>query len=78
MPHTPAKQVGLRGTYRDAWGHIILGDIIVALNGHPVDTYDAMYNLLTEVKIGEFINLTILRDGKQRHYKMKTIDIAGY
>jgi S1-C subfamily serine protease len=78
IPNTPAALVGLRGTGRDAWGRVSLGDIIVALNGHPVSNYGALYNLLTKVKIGEQITLTIVRNGQRKNYTMKTIDIAAY
>ena len=78
LPHTPAAFARLRGTQRDGWGHIILGDIIVALNGHPVENYGEMYNFLTDINIGEKINLTLVRNGKSIHSTMKTIDIAGY
>ncbi len=79
MPHTPAAQAGLHGTYRNGWGHISsLGDVIVALNGHPVSNYGALYNLLTDVNIGEKITVTVLRNGKRMNFSMKTIDIAAY
>ncbi|KTD22440.1 S1C family serine protease [Legionella londiniensis] len=78
LPNTPAAHAGLRGTYRDQWGRIHLGDIIVALNGHPVANYDILYNYLTEISIGQEITVTVLRNGKQINYKMKTIDIAAY
>lgn len=79
MPHTPAAQAGLRGTSKNGWGHISsIGDVIVALNGHPVSNYGALYNLLTEVKIGERITVTVLRNGKRMNFSMKTIDIAAY
>jgi len=79
MPHTPAAAVGLRGTQRNTWRQIAsLGDVIVALNGHPVASYGELYNLLTEVKIGEKITLTVIRNGKRKNFSMKTIDIAAY
>lgn len=78
IPKTPAALAGLRGTGRDHLGRIHLGDIIVALNGHPVKNYDALYNLFTDIKVGEKITLTTLRDGKRINHKMKTIDIAAY
>lgn len=74
---TPASHAGLRGTYRDNRGHISLGDIIVALNGHPVKNYDALYNLLTDIKVSDQVTVSVLRHGKLLNYKMKTIDIAG-
>ena len=78
IPHTPAALAGLHGTQRDGWGRLHLGDIIIALNGHPVTTYDTLYNLLTDIKIGSHITITVLREGKQINYKLKTIDIAAY
>lgn len=78
LPNTPAAHAGLRGTSRDRWGHIRLGDVIVALNGHPIENYDGLYNLLSKLKIGEEITLSVVRNGKQINHKMKTIDIAAY
>lgn len=77
VPHTPADKVKLHGTYRDSWGRVVLGDIIVAVNAHPVSSYDTLYNLLTEIKVGEEITLSIQRGNKQMDVKMRTIDIAA-
>lgn len=77
LPNTPAAKVHLQGTHRDAWGRTVLGDVIVALNGHAVNNYDALYNLLTEIKVGEKVTVSIQRSGKQVDLAMKTIDIAG-
>jgi S1-C subfamily serine protease len=78
LPHTPAEAAQLRGTVRDGWGHIHLGDVILAINGHPVKNYDAFYNILVDIKVGEPVTLTILRNGKKLNYHLKTIDIAAY
>ncbi len=78
LPNTPAAHAKLRGTLRDSWGRIHLGDVIVAINGHPVKNYDAFYNILVDIKVGNQITLTVLRHGKELHFKMKTIDIAAY
>ena len=79
LPNTPAAKAGLRGTHREYnWGRISLGDIIVALNGHPVENYDQLYNLLTEIRIGEQVTVTLIRDGKRINRTMKTIDISAY
>lgn len=78
LPKSPAAVAGLHGTFRDGYGRIILGDVIVALNGHPVKDYDSLYQLLTEIKVGQEVTLTIERHGKPLNFKMKTIDIAAY
>jgi S1-C subfamily serine protease len=77
LPNTPASRLNLRGTGRDPWGHIIMGDVITALNAHPVPNYDALYHLLTEIKVGEEVTLSIQRGKKLMNVKMKTIDIAA-
>jgi len=78
LPHSPAAIVGLQGTYRDKWGRMVLGDVITGLNGHPISNYDQLYNLLSDIKVGEGVTLTVDRHGKPISYKMKTIDIASY
>ncbi len=77
VPNTPAAQAKLIPTQRDAWGRVKLGDIIVAVNGHAISDYDALYNMLTEIKVGEQITLSIQRANKQIDVHMKTIDIAS-
>lgn len=77
LPNTPAAKVKLRGTHRDPWGRIVLGDVIVAINAHPVKDYDGLYNLLTDIKIGERVTVSIQRGNKQMDVTLKTIDIAA-
>jgi S1-C subfamily serine protease len=77
LPNSPARQLKLHGTHRDAWGHVVLGDIIVAINAHPVANYDVLYHLISEIKVGEKITVSIQRGNKQMDVTMKTIDIAG-
>lgn len=77
LPRTPASQAHLQGTHRDPWGRTVIGDVIVALNGHSVNNYDELYNLLTDIKVGEKITVSVQRGNKQMDVAMKTIDIAG-
>jgi len=77
IPNSPAAKAGLRGTYRDAYGHLHLGDVITAINGQPTNNYDVFYNLLTNIKVGEKIQATVVRQGKTFHVAMRTIDIAA-
>jgi S1-C subfamily serine protease len=77
IPNTPAQQMHLHGTHRDAWGRIVLGDVIIAINAHPVPNYDVLYNMLTEIKVGEQVTVSIQRGNKQMDVKLKTIDIAA-
>jgi S1-C subfamily serine protease len=77
LPNTPASDAKLKPTVRDNWGRIHLGDVIIAINGHPVADYDALYNILCDIQIGDQITLTVQRDNVKIYHRMKTIDIAG-
>ena len=78
LPKTPAARAGLRGSLRDAWGRIHLGDVITAVNGHPIHQYDDLYTLLDQMNVGDEVTVTIDREGKLIDHRMKTIDIAAY
>lgn len=77
LKNTPALAAGLRKTHRSNMGRMILGDVIVGVNGHPVQNYDALYNLLNGMKVGENITLTVVRDGQRIYHRIKTIDVAA-
>jgi S1-C subfamily serine protease len=47
---SPARRAGLRG-----------GDVIVALEGHPVAGVDDLHRVLTDVRVGVSCSLTVLR-----------------
>ncbi len=64
-PNTTAEKAGLRGTQRNEQGKIVLGDVITAVDGQPVHTTDDFYRLLGQRKIGDTVQLTILREGKK-------------
>ena len=61
---TGAEKAGLRGTRRDESGDIRIGDVILAVGGKDVKTYDDLATALEKMKPGETARLKILRDGK--------------
>ena len=63
-PGGPADRAGLRGTTQGLLGQ--RGDVIIALDGEPVDTGDDLFRLLGRHKAGEEVRLEILRDGQIR------------
>lgn len=58
----PADKAGLRATTQ-YMGEIILGDIIVAIAGSKVDSYDAIRTELERFKVGDEVTVTVVRDG---------------
>ena len=64
-PNTTAEKAGLRGTRRNDQGKIVLGDVITAVDGEPVRTTDDLFRVIDQHKVGDTVQLTILREGKK-------------
>ena len=56
-----ADSAGLHGTYRSAEG-IILGDIIVGVDGQSILDTDDLLNAFERHKVGDMVDLDIIRD----------------
>ncbi len=62
LPRSAAARAGLRGTTRRR-GELVLGDLVVGVNGSPVATYDELRNELERHEVGETVRLDVVRDG---------------
>jgi len=65
---SPAERAGLRGaTGEERWGRVLVqtgGDVIVAVNGRPVDSADALIAELAIIPSGQAATLEVLRGGE--------------
>jgi len=72
---SPAWRAGLRGARR--WVIVgnyeigIGGDLIMAIDGQPLDTQDALRRILRRHRPGDVVELTIFRDGRTRKVKVE-------
>jgi S1-C subfamily serine protease len=66
LPDSPAAKAELRGTERDEDGRLILGDLIVAVDGKPVSKANDLFALLEKHKVGESVTLEVVRDKEKR------------
>ncbi|XVE67927.1 hypothetical protein DITRI_Ditri09bG0027100 [Diplodiscus trichospermus] len=57
----PAGKAGLQPTKRDAYGRLILGDIITSVNGKKVTNGSDLYRILDQCKVGDQIIVEVLR-----------------
>lgn len=57
----------MKGTSRDSEGRLILGDIIVSANSKPVKTATDLYRALDKCKVGQAIDLELLRPDSKEH-----------
>jgi S1-C subfamily serine protease len=65
-PGGPAEQAGLRGTRESATGAIALGDILVRVDGRPVESVEDLLTILDHHKVGETVTVEFLRDGRRQ------------
>lgn len=66
-----ADEAGLRGRQTARDGSPNLGDIITEINGKPVGTDEELGRLLDRFKVGEEVEVTFLRDGRQRKTRLR-------
>lgn len=71
--NSPAEKSGLKGTSRDRFGRLLLGDIIVSIDGESIRNYDDMYNAFDEKKPGDTVDIVYLREGEENSV---TIDVV--
>jgi hypothetical protein len=50
---------GLQSTKRDAYGRLILGDIITSVNGTKVTNGSDLYRILDQCKVGETVSFDL-------------------
>ena len=74
QPGSSAEKAGIRET-RQVNGKIILGDIILAVNSVPVESYDDLRNELDSYHIGEEVTLILLRDQEHMEVKVRLEEI---
>ena len=69
---TPAAEAGLRPLDTRSGD---LGDIIVGVNGRPVNTLSNFVSELDRVAIGSTAELTVRRDDKERKVRVRVVDL---
>ncbi len=70
-PNTTAEKAGLRETRRGENGKLVLGDLIVAIDGKPVHTTDDLFSVIDDHKVGDIVKITILREGRKMEVNVK-------
>jgi S1-C subfamily serine protease len=64
-PGSTAETAGLRGTRRDSQGRLILGDVIVSIEGERVQSTDDLMNTLDKYKVGDSVSVGIIREDQR-------------
>ena len=70
---SPAQKSGLKGLSRQRNGALVLGDIIVGLDGYRIKNSLEYYHVLEKKSVGSSIKVTYYRGGKV-YQKTLTLD----
>jgi S1-C subfamily serine protease len=70
-----AFRAGLRGLDRDQYGQLYIRDIIIGIDNRRIDSYDDLYNMLDNYRIGDRILLTVKRGEKTRQVRLRLVEI---
>jgi S1-C subfamily serine protease len=62
---SPAERAGLRATRQERNGNIVIGDIIAAIDGRPVENQAALVAALDAHEFGDRITLTVIRNDRR-------------
>ena len=71
----PAAKAGLKGTYRNRFGEIVVGDRIIQIGNDKIETYDDLYNALDRYKIGDKVEVVFIRNQKREAVSMQLMDL---
>nr|WP_305799120.1 trypsin-like peptidase domain-containing protein [Methylococcus sp. EFPC2] len=64
-PGSSAEAAGLKGSNVNRDGSFVPGDVIVAVNGKPVDSVGKLLGILDEFEVGDKVSLKIRRKGDE-------------
>lgn len=63
-PNSPADKAGMEGLMRNAWGQIVLGDVIIGIDKQVTPNHDQLMSVLEKHKPGDRIEVHLVRNGK--------------
>lgn len=67
-------QAGVKGTSRDSYGRLVLGDIIIGADGKKIKTAADLYRALDKCKVGQNVDLELLRQDSKEHVQVFTVE----
>jgi len=73
---TGAARAGLQGLRQASNGDILLGDVIVRIDDHPISKLDDLFRALEHYQVGDTVKVTYVRQGKKRTAQVKLTEAA--
>jgi S1-C subfamily serine protease len=74
-PQSAAARAGMLPTRYDDEGNIVLGDVIVAIDGRAVKSTDDYYRIIDDHEVGDEVRVEIMRGGRRRTLTVKLQEV---
>ena len=72
VPGGAADKAGLRGTVQDRrTGRIRLGDVIVGIDGHPIQNRLDLFDAMGDYELGDEVDVHFLRGGERQSVRLE-------
>jgi S1-C subfamily serine protease len=68
-----AERAGLKGLSRDSYGEIVLGDIILSIDGEKMSDLDDLFRYLDKKQIGDTVQARIFRGNQELTVPVKLL-----
>jgi putative serine protease PepD len=75
-PSGGAAAAGLHALRQTEDGDVILGDIIVAINGEKVSTSDDLYRILDKYQVGDVVKVEVVRESGRATVQVRLTDVS--
>ncbi|HEX8476663.1 MAG TPA: trypsin-like peptidase domain-containing protein [Pyrinomonadaceae bacterium] len=73
VPNSAAAAAGLRGLQQGADGDVVLGDIIIAIDGEKVSDRNDLFRILDKHEVGQTVQVEIIRDGRRTNVPVRLL-----
>jgi S1-C subfamily serine protease len=72
----PAARAGIQPTHRDRNRRLVLGDIIVGIDGKPIQSRKDFFTTLEGYKVGDTIKVQLLRNGEKLEVPVTLVAVS--
>ncbi len=76
QPGSAAEQAGMRSTQLTEDGDLVLGDVIVAVDGKKTANSEELFAALDNYKVGDTVEVTLLRNARTKQERQVTVEVT--
>ncbi len=77
LPEGAAGKAGIRGSYRQKTGKILLGDVIKSVDGKAIKVLKDLYLVLDEKKVGDVVKVVIIREDSEMEFDITLMPLQS-